>query len=117
MGELEGNNAEKDKVEIVMPLKYLSNFWRTLDIRLINCEGSLALTWSANSVLPSEITRDVGPNANPVVDAVNNPPTDATFKITNTKLYVPVITFITLSIQGDNKLFGELKAGFKKTIK
>ena len=68
MGELEGNNAEKDKIEIVMPLKYLSNFWRTLDIQLIKCEGSLALTWSANCVLPSEATRDVGPNANPVVD-------------------------------------------------
>ena len=113
-GELEGNNAEKDKVEIVMPLKYLSNFWRTLDMQLINCEGSLALTWSANCVLPSKATKDVGPNADPAVDAVNNPPTDATFKITDTKLYVPVIT---LWIQGNNKLFEELKAGFKRTIK
>ena len=45
-GKLEGNNAEKDNIEIVAPLKYLSNFWRTLDVPLINCEVSLTLTWS-----------------------------------------------------------------------
>ena len=43
-GKLEGNNTEKE-VEIVGPLKYLSNFWRTLDIPLINCEVNLILTW------------------------------------------------------------------------
>ena len=42
-GKLEGNNVEKDDVEIVVPLKYLRNFWRTLDMRLINCEVSLTL--------------------------------------------------------------------------
>ena len=35
-GKLEGKNVEKDDVEIVVPLQYLSNFWRTLDIPLIN---------------------------------------------------------------------------------
>ena len=41
------DNNKKD-IEIVVPLKYLSNFWRTLDMPLINCEGkvSLTLTWS-----------------------------------------------------------------------
>ena len=43
-GKLEGNNVEKDDVEIAVPLEYLSNFWRTLDIPIINCEVSLALT-------------------------------------------------------------------------
>ena len=43
-GELEENNTEKE-VEIVVPLKHLSNFWRTLDIPLINCEINLVLTW------------------------------------------------------------------------
>ena len=42
-GNLEGNNEEKDDVKIVKPLKYLSNFWRTLDMLLINCEVSLTL--------------------------------------------------------------------------
>ena len=41
--KLEGNNVQKNDVEFVVPLKYLSNFWRTLDIPLINCEVSLTL--------------------------------------------------------------------------
>ena len=43
-GKLEGNNVEKDDIEIVVPLKHLSDFWRTLDIPSINCEVSLTLT-------------------------------------------------------------------------
>ena len=35
-------------VEIMVPLKYLSNFWRTLEMPLINCEIELILTWSTN---------------------------------------------------------------------
>ena len=42
--KLEGNNAEKYDVKVVVLLKYLSNFWRTLDMPLINCEVSLTLT-------------------------------------------------------------------------
>ena len=42
-GKLEGNNTEKE-VEIVVPLKHLSYFWRTLDMLLINCEINLILT-------------------------------------------------------------------------
>ena len=38
-------------VEIVLPLKYLSNFWRTLEMLLINCEINLQLPWSANCVI------------------------------------------------------------------
>ena len=44
--KLEGNNVEKGDVEIVVPLKHLSNFWRSLNTPLINCEDSLDLTWS-----------------------------------------------------------------------
>ena len=44
-GRLEGNDTKKE-VEIVVPLKHLSNFWRTLDIPLINCEINLILIWS-----------------------------------------------------------------------
>ena len=43
-GSRTGNNATKD-VEIMVPLKYLSNFWRTLEMPLINCEVNLILTW------------------------------------------------------------------------
>ena len=45
-----GNDGTKD-VKIMVPLKYLSNFWRTLEMRLINCEVNLILTWSSNCVL------------------------------------------------------------------
>ena len=49
--KIEGNNVEKEEVEIAVPLKYLDNFWRSLDMSLINCEVSLTLTWSENCVL------------------------------------------------------------------
>ena len=47
-----GNNGTKN-VEIMVPLKYLSNFWRTLEMYLINCEINLILTWSASYVIVS----------------------------------------------------------------
>ena len=64
-----GNNGRKD-VEIMVPLKYLSNFWRTLEMPLINCEVNLILTWSSTCVLA----------------AVGDANQAATFSITNTKL-------------------------------
>ena len=45
-----GDDGAKD-VEIIVPLKYLSNFWRTLEMPLINCEVNLILTWSSTCVL------------------------------------------------------------------
>ena len=91
-----GNDGTKD-VEIMVPLKYLSNFWRTLEMPLINCEVNLILTWSSNCVL---IATDVQNKA-------------ATFAITDTKLYVPVVT---LSTQENTKFFQLLKSGFKRVI-
>ena len=110
-GKLEGNNTEKE-VEIVVLLKYLSSFWRALDMPLTNCEINLILTWSENCVLASRATRDAVPAQaeNPAVTRVNN----ATFKITDTKLYVPVVT---LSTKDDNNFLEQLKSGFKRTIK
>ena len=52
------NNLTKNDVKIVVPLKYLSNFWRNLNIPLINCEVELILTWFKNCVLISKSTRD-----------------------------------------------------------
>ena len=96
-----------------MPLKYLNNFWRTLDIPLINCEVSLTLTWSENCVITSNATREVDPDADPAVYEIDNS-TNATFKIKDTKLYVSVVT---LSAENDNKLLEQFKAGLKRTIK
>ena len=91
-----------------MSLKYLGNFWKTLDIPLINCEVLLALTWSADCVTTSMEKRiTTGTNR-------GDSPTNATFKITDTKLYVPVVT---LSAENNNKFLEQLKTGFKRTIK
>ena len=84
-----------------MPLKHLSNFWRTLDIPLHNCEINLILTWSEKCAITSKATGDADPNANPAAATVNN-----SFKIKETKLYVPVVT---LSTEDDNKLLEQLK--------
>ena len=86
--------------EIVVPLKYLSNFWRNLDMTLINCEVSLTLTWSENCVLTDIKTQTAAAaqGDNPAREKVDAP-TNATFKITDTKLYVPVVT---LSAKDDN---------------
>ena len=107
------NNLTKNDVNIVVPLKHLSNFWRHLDIPLINCEVELILTWFKNCVLIDKITRNANYGANPIVYEINNPE-DATFQITDTKLYVPVVT---LSKENNIKLLEKLKSGFKKTIK
>ena len=92
-GKTPNDDNEKD-VEIMVPLKYLSNFWRTLEMALINCEVNLILTWSSICL----ITNSTG---------------GGTFEITNTKLYVPVVT---LSIQENAKLLQQLKSGFKRVI-
>ena len=82
-GRLEGNNTEKE-VEIVVPLRHLSNFWITLDIPLINCEMNLILTWSENCVMTSKAIRDTDPDVNTAVAAFNNP-ANPTLKIKDTK--------------------------------
>ena len=79
------NNRRINNVEIMVPLKYLSNFWRTLEMPLINCEVNLILTWSADCVII-------------YTDVANQIPT---FAITETNLYVPVVT---LSTQDNAKL-------------
>ena len=106
--KLEGQNTEKE-VEIVVSLKHLSNFWRTLDMALINCEINLILTWSEKCALTSKTTRD----AVPAVTGIDNL-TNAIFQITDTKLYVPVVT---LSTKNGKKLLEQLRTGFNRTIK
>ena len=82
-------------VEIIEPIKHLSNFWRTLEMPLINCEVNLILTWSKDCV-------------------ITNSADEGKFAITETKLYVLVVT---LSTKDNEKLLQQLKSGFKKTIR
>ena len=53
-GKTPADGNTKD-VEIIVPLKYLSNFWRSLEIPLINCEVELLLTWSKDYVITNFI--------------------------------------------------------------
>ena len=80
----------------MVPLKYLSNFWITLEMPLINCEIDHILTWSANCVISNAAANQT-----------------TTFAITDTKLYVPVVT---LSSDDNLKLLEQLKSGFKRII-
>ena len=91
-----GNNGTK-VIEIMVPIKYLSNFWRTLEMPLINCEFNLILPWSSTCVL--------------IATNVQNQ--NATFAITDTKLYVPIVT---LSTQKNTKFLQQLNSGFKGVI-
>ena len=91
-----GDDGTKD-VEIMVPLKYLVNFWRTLEMPLINCEVNLILKWSSTCV--------------PV--STNDATQNATFAIADIKLYDPIVT---LSTQENTKFLQQLKSGFKRVI-
>ena len=79
-----GNNGRKNRVEIAVPLKYLSNFCGSLEMPLINCQVELSLKWNERCFLT-------------VADT-------ATFKISDAKLYVPIVTLQT----EDNTKFSKL---------
>ena len=104
------NKNGTQKRELAIPLKYLGNFWRALNIPLISCEVFLELKWNKNCVISSLERRqvDAGP---PVVR--DNAPTGATLSITDCELYVPVVT---LSKDDEIKLLTNLKSGFKREI-
>ena len=101
----------KNKTEVVSSLKHLSNFRRTLNTPLINCEIELILTCSKNCVLADMTVGAAGSNTYlPAIVA----PTGLTFQTKGIKLYVPVVT---LSTENDKKLLEQLKPGFKRTAK
>ena len=106
-GSLDAGEYEKEDVTIAIPLKYLGNFWRSLDIPLINCEITLVLSWYKECILVGRAHR--GPPAVAI-----NSPTEAKFEITDCKLHVPIVT---LSAENDNKLLEQLKSGFRRSIK
>ena len=95
-------------MESAIPLKYLGNFWRALNIPLISCEVSLKLTWNKNCVIASQ---QIGVN----LDGGNAvAPTNATLAINDCKLYLPVVP---LSKDDEIKLLTNLKSGFTREIK
>ena len=97
--ELLGNpvfdgNIAKRSVKVVVPLKYLSNFFRSLEMPLINCKIKLNLTWEKECVLSND-------NGN------------AVFIINDTKMYVPVVT---LSKEDNKDFIDQQKKGFQQSI-
>ena len=91
-----GKNGSKN-VEIMVRLRYPSDFWRTLQMPLINCEIDLDLNWSKNCFkVPTNVADQV-----------------TTFPITDRKPYVSVVT---LSTQDSTKLLEQLKSDFNRTI-
>ena len=101
------NNSGKKSIELAIPLKYLGNFWRALNIPLISCEVYLELKWNKNCVITSQ---QIGVNLERGNSAA---PTGATLAINDCKLYVPVVT---LSKDDEIKLLTNLKSGFKREI-
>ena len=87
------DNGVFKNVKIAVPLKYLSNFWRSLEMPLINCKIHLELNWSKDCVMS-------------IIAAT-------TFKITNSKLYVPIVT---LSSKDNAKLIKLLGGGFNRPV-
>ena len=76
-----GNDGTKNKVKRAVPLKYLTNFWRSLEMPLIHCKVELLLKWYERCLLTTATT--------------------TTFKITDAKLYVLIAT---LSVEDNSKL-------------
>ena len=87
-----------NNVKLVVPLKYVSSFFRSLEMPLVNCKIDLELTWHKDCMIS---------NVNAAAGQV------VSFMITNTKLYVPVVTLSTKDI---NNLTEQLNGGFKRTI-
>ena len=89
----DGKSSVKD-TKIVAPLKYLSNFWRSLEMPLINCKVYLELNWIEDCILSS-----AGDSAK--------------FAITDAKLHVPIVT---LSTKDSANLAKQLNEGFKRSV-
>ena len=94
------NNVARRNLNIVVPLKYLSNFFRSLEMPLINCKIKLNLTWKKECALSTD---------NDAADAANNP----AFIINDTKLYVPVVT---LSKEDNKDFIDQQNKSFQRSI-
>ena len=88
------DNIARRRVKVVVPLKYLSNFFRLLEMPLINCKNKLNLSWEKECVLST----DDG---------------NAVFIINDTKMYVPVIT---LSKEDNKDFIEQQNKGFQRSI-
>ena len=116
IGRTSNDNNTLD-AEVFTPLKYLSNFWRSLDLPLINCEKELDLSCSKKCIISEmSITPRIAGNQDanpPALDVAAIQTTGAIFQINNVKLYVPVVA---LSINDNIKFLENIKQEFKRTV-
>ena len=102
--DADGNDRSLKNIKLVVRLKYLSNFFRSPEMPLINCKINLELNWNNNCVMYGADTFAGGDNDND---------RQAAFQIAGTKLYVPVVT---LSTKDNEKLTKSLDEGFKRSV-
>ena len=102
--DADGNERSLKNTKIVVPLKYISNFFRSLEMPLIICKIHLQLNWNNNCVIYGSDTYAGDDNAN------NR---ETIFKITSTKVYVPIVT---LSTKDNVNLIKQLNEGFKRSV-
>ena len=93
--------VERLNIKVVVPLKYLSNFFKLLEMHLINCKIKLKLTWKKECVLST------------LNDDADNPENNAVVIINDTKLYVPVVT---LSKEDNKDFIEQQNKGFQRSI-
>ena len=104
----DANKNGTQTIELAIPLKYLGNFWRALNMPLISCEVSLELKWNKNCVITSLERSAIDENDPPNRDGA---PTGATLAINDCKLYIPVVT---LSKDNEIKLLTNLKSDLQE---
>ena len=103
---------ETDTLTLFVPFTYLSTFFRSLEMPLINCEIELQLTWSRTCVLGFTHAdgNDISVNA---LGTGGDNQAVVSFQITDTKTYIPVVTLRSIESE---KLLRNLERGFSKTI-
>ena len=108
----------KKNLKIIVPLKHLSIFWRTLDMPLINCEVSLTLVWSDNCVITiqADITALILQHKlkEQLKEITQQNQQKMLQQMQHLKLYVRVVI---LSTENDKRLLEQLRTGFKRIIK
>ena len=98
----DGNNGILKNAIIAVPLKYLSNFWISLQMPLINCKIKLKLKWKKNCVLSAAGADNANPNSNNII-----------FTIKDIKFYAPVVT---LSAKDNQKLSKFVSKGSERSV-
>ena len=104
LGNTEGDNSNGilKKATIAVQLKYLSNFWRSLEMTLINCKVELKLKWAKYCVLSAAGSDNNNANSNNII-----------FTTKDTKSYV---TVVTLSARNNQKLSKIFSKGYERSV-